>query len=343
MDYVINLNIKKERFRRYLLEIGIDVKINNYSDFILKIKEYALSDYLNERININNIFYNKIPPISVIKNSSKIKFISVAYLKYLFTEGLLDNYIEYNNITFGKEDIKKAYTIKVLEHFSVYNINDFMSEFVVQNYKFYFNQTVWKYKLRYIIENKLIDLSFEEKEEIFNEITEKMKTDYIKSIYLKDSIYSGLYLLGIKNEENNEKYQKLIEFIKELVFENIKIEPAMENRELEIIKNSFILSEDTRVERFLEIVNEYINEDDNIYLMIAQIFEDIDVTEQPNSFDDYDWESYQNFINNKKEELKVFINKELDDFGLENIAYSLKIGYETYEFNLKEVKDYLEL
>ena len=353
---MVNLNVKKETFRKYLLENGFNFKILDFENFILKIKSYILNDYIknsSDKEYLHKIFSGEEPPLSVLNNLKYMKFVHNKYFKKIIKRGIVDGYIEYYEDTFSDDEIKNAYFIKVVEHFIIYGIDGFMSEFIGDKYIEYFDRNVFQAKSRYILENKLINLSFEEKEIIFNDIIEEMKEYYLKSIYMYgfNNIfhYQGLLtLIGIR--KNTVEYTYFLDFLSSYIFKDFKISIDSEDIYLDHSDYNFIENinfESLHNEIFTILDKKVVLSDIDYFIDYLLFNEDSDllslsIDEKPDDFDFESWEFFLNKFKPKAIEIKEAINNFINSIDLRTVQYTLYIGKDKeYDISLIKIKDYI--
>jgi len=212
----IKLNVNKNTFVQYLLELGYNYKIKQYEDFIGKIgksiqekvKAAILEDRLDETINI---IFEKEVGVGFISNWKKTTYVKPSYMVSEIESGVYDLYLEENGYIIDNE-VKKAYYIKD-------RINGLiaspMKDILINSvYKGLFKKnTTMDKKIKRISDKKLLEIGYEEKEEYDKEIK--------KYIVGNKNAYYSADIFEIKEDSFNYGTKLKINFNKiESYFEN---------------------------------------------------------------------------------------------------------------------------
>ena len=357
MNY-INLNVKKDTFRKYLLEIGVNVRINNYYEFIKDLKAFILSDFLDHSLDIMYIEYlfgEKIPPLSSFANMDEIKYVTEKYLIDLINKKDFSKYFSEYEDNIDYDTMVYAYKVRVIEHFNIYGISRFLFEFINKEFPNYFKRTVYESKIMYILQNNYIYLSKEEKEYIFNNIIEKMKDFYFKDFNLNflrlDDSRNFFFLININEEK---RFDLLVQFFKEKTFINGVPLTELYYVHLETLGvNDFFKSEkyDLFLSKIKDICNGfkdkpfYENEKEILNYIFLEIFIDKNIvfsSEYNHLGLEYLHKDYfLKYISPNKEVILTAVDEYIQDYGLDNIKYIYTVGDNRLEFTLEDINNYI--
>lgn len=358
MYYYVNLNVSYNTFRKYLLELGFNVKVKDFDSFILSLKIEILNDFDKNKDDsdyVHYIFGNKIPPVIIYSDLRYLKFVTENYLrKFLNKNDFSEYFIEYDD-KIDYDMMKYAYTIRSLEHIASYNIPDFLSLFIEKEYPSYFKHTVYESKIMYLIQNKYIHIDIEDRKAIFNNIIEKMKDFYFRDFKLDFfRLFDSRHLFFLIDAEKGIKKDLLIEFFKEKTFDK-RVTQDLYYPELEVIGGDNFYYGNNFYD-FFSKYNIYYKKDihkyyedaakRNISLIVNYFILNKEIIfDENHDFSNLDEEAYLYYIRNieyKKEDFLKDIKKYLKEYPFEDIKYVYSIGDNISEFSLEDINKYIE-
>jgi len=235
----IRLNVKKNTFRQYLLELGYNYNIKQYDDFIQRlgniiiseVKESILEDNLE---TIINKIFNKTIDILFLGNYLLIENIKGEYLTELIESGILDLYLIEENINVSEEIKESIYIRNKLNKLDF--IDSRTEKSLKKSFKNLYSKASAIYKQMKKCENILdIDIIDERKLELNSKIKEKI-------IYLSYDVW------GNNDFDLNSKAS--------IEYDEDKLETFLDKK----LKGVINLSEPILKKYIFEIENEYVDE-----------------------------------------------------------------------------------
>jgi len=226
----IKLNVNKNTFIQYLLELGYNYKIRQYEELIENIGkkiQKSIIDALNEsKIDeVFNTIFEKDTGLLFLSDFKKIKHIKPAYIVSEIESGIYDLYLEENGFLID-ENVKKGFYIKNrllgLEKSEIKNI-------LINHYHDLFtkNNSIDK-KMKRVSDKSLLEILDEEKENYDKEIKEivlsannRYGTEY--TFPLKEYSFNN----GTKLKINHELIES---YFKEQLIEVIDLDKKLNSR-----------------------------------------------------------------------------------------------------------------
>ena len=352
----INLSIKKDRFRKELLDYGFNLDIINYSGLIDAIQDKIREDVFdfskldNYKDSIEFMFKNRIPSILAINELENFKYITEEYFKKIISSGIVDSCVEYIDEDFSDKLMENAFQKKYFEFLCSFAEESIVSDFVSEQYQFYFKNTLFERKSNYIIEHKLIRLSMEKKEDIINETLFKAKKFILKNMFWSD--YYSEYIVGHETLFSllflhDEDVDKIIPFFEKLIFsDSFKIKESIkEYPSLNLIQKPNVENEHINLIVYIEDSFDLSCEDASKILkeifLIPNLSEFVSNVHNPINWNVHDWPDieevfklyYSDILSLKKERNKSYFTQ---------FKYKIDFNNEEFFFTLYDLKKYLD-
>jgi len=240
---MIRLDIKKDTFRKYFVEMGFNYNIEQYDEFIKTIQGIARRSLLNDiggttfEDNVDLIFGNsKNVDIKLFSNPKLLKNISKKYLLKLVNEGSLDSFL--------KDSRKTAYSKNIQKYaYALTKIKNIQFE---DRQLAYFFESINKYKIK--AEPKITALKCINEGGILLSTIEKDEIDDLIISAFMDSLDRRFTLDASKVINNIQKLNGKIDNLVYTVSQNKNI------------LNDFIINDISEIEK----VNSFVFDDDNL-------------------------------------------------------------------------------
>jgi len=235
----IKLNVNKNTFFQYLLELGYNYKIRQYEDFIGKIgksiqekvKTALLEDRLDETIEI---IFEKDIGILFLSDISKITHIKPSYMVSEIESGIYDLYLEEDGYVIDDE-VKKTYYLR--NRLNSLKLSFPKNYLIKTHYKMLFqkNNSIDK-KIKKIKNKTLLNITEDEQREYDKEIKREI-------VEINDG-YGDEYTFFLKVHSFNKgtklkiDYEKIEEYFKSVVLEKMDLDKELEDDYIILEKNS---------------------------------------------------------------------------------------------------------
>ena len=225
----IKLNVKKDTFRKYLIELGYNYNIKQYDDFINKMgnvikKEISKAIKENKlHIVINKMFIGS-PELIILEDIRYIENLNPKYIKEIIDDGIFDLYLIEEEIKI-KDNIKEAvYYYNKINKLSNEARQMFIRSDDFENL-FKKNSSIYKNIKKYNNYN-IKDVS--NAKELENKIKEKIA---------KEMLYSHIFFQNkIKDVKNNRELEiKIKEVVEKYIKNNINLNKNIELMYLKVI------------------------------------------------------------------------------------------------------------